>query len=939
MNVVLARAFALLLGILGVCGTVYSTPTGGNGQQPMAPYPSLRDPLAWLEQRVAASDSANGAQFGTSVAIDGTLAVIGAPNAPVGENFQQGAAYVFRNLNGVWTEVARLVASDGSSGDAFGQTVAVSGNTVAVGAFRAVVNGGAQQGAVYVFTGADGNWSEARKLAVYDPAGGATFGSSLALDGDTLLIGAMNAIVDGRPTGAAYVFKESAGSWSQTAKLTPHDFPAKGEFGYAFGYSVALDGATALIGAQSAAVDGHAFQGAAYVFRRSVDSWNEIRKLTPGDGVGGENFGYSVALDGQTAFVGALAADVDGHSHQGAAYVFDGTGDLWNQVQKIVAADGTDNGFFGASVAVAGDWAFVGGFGTPVGGRPFQGAVHAFARSDGTWQPTERLVGSDGMAGDDYGWSLAFDGTAVLVGAAAASRDGLFYNGLGYFLVRNTGLPTVAAAFAPAAIRIGGSSLATLTLTNPGKVDATLTAPLVDTLPAGLSVSSASTTCGIVIGRSAVGITAATITLPAGTVLRAGSSCEMNAVVTSATAGTYVNRIHAGDLQTDRGDNAYDASATLTVTDPAFDPVAVVTPAALNFAVAAGASATSPLTIGNVGGGDLSFSVAKNRPVQEPPSYRNTQGRQRFDPGARLASRRALGGGLGSGRPVVLDDTTISQMADNSPGDHGVSCGAPDSTNDNSWWRRFYFNEHPQVAGTTANVVGVTISSGSTGPSGLPVTVNLYTIPHAAPADTIPTSALHLIGSGSGRIDSGLVSVTIPVAGRVNDTAAKDLVVEYHVDGTSDGRFFPGANDTAETHPTFLTSAACGVTEPTPAASIGQGYPDFHLTMVIHLGEDAPGDCHYPDDVPWLSAAPASGTLAPGAHTDVAVTADARGLGAGAHAATLCLTTNDPIRPLIAVPVSLTVGSGLADGIYCSGFEGQESGACGASPFGASARR
>src|SRR5690606_6719013 len=125
-------------------------------------------------------------------------------------------------------------------------------------------------------------------------------------------------------------------------------------------------------------------------------------------------------------------------------------------------------------------------------------------------------------------------------------------------------------------------------------------------------------------------------------------------------------------------------------------------------------------------------------------------------------------GSQGFGEPLILGDSMLSQMEDNTPGDFGISCGTQGvSTADNSWWRRFYFDEHPQV-GASASIESVTVSSGSIAiPGGLPITINLYTLPHATPVDTIPTANLTLIGSANATITDTLASITVPVTGTV----------------------------------------------------------------------------------------------------------------------------------------------------------------------------
>ena len=497
-------------------------------------------------------------------------------------------------------------------------------------------------------------------------------------------------------------------------------------------------------------------------------------------------------------------------------------------------------------------------------------------------------------------------------------------------------LPAVAKSFTPASVVVSTDSTATITLSNPTVGAATLTADLVDTLPAGLvaTAGSAATTC---TGGAGASTTGATITLGAGAVIPAAGSCTLTATVQAAAVGSYVNTIAVGDLQTSIGNNDTAASATLTTTPVVTPPVIGVTPTALAFSLQVGASGADPLNIANTGGSNLTFSISEGTSaIHKPTSYKTVSKTSheliaKFGPATFM--QNVLARNHAVGQPVPLGSTDISQMADNSPGDQGVSCNSGSATTANSWWRRFYFSEYPGVAAST-NVSSVTISSGSTGPNGVPVTINLYTIPHGTTTDTIPTASLTPIGSGTGTIDSGLVSATIPVSGAVADTVGTDLVVEYHIDAIASGAFFPGANATAETHPTFLSASDCGINEPATAASIG--FPDFHLTMIVGLGGTPPATCANPADIPWLSEAPPSGTVAAGANTDVTVTANATGLVAGNYTANVCVGSNDPVNPLVTVPVTLTVTpapfvacSGGTDEIFCDGFEGSAGGGAG----------
>jgi hypothetical protein len=206
--------------------------------------------------------------------------------------------------------------------------------------------------------------------------------------------------------------------------------------------------------------------------------------------------------------------------------------------------------------------------------------------------------------------------------------------------------------------------------------------------------------------------------------------------------------------------------------------------------------------------------------------------------------------------------TSISQMADNTAvSGAGLACADQDSgiTGDNSWWRRFYFNEYGSPGSATIDSVTVLIDSGPA----IPITINLYTIPHSDAVDTVALEDLTLIGSGTASNDgSEMQALTIPVAGTVTDAQGTDLVVEYHIDG-SDGPFFPGANASAETHPSFFSSSLCGYDEPTTMADVG--FPDSHTILIVNLGSTGPG-------APLLSKAFAPSAVAAGAPSTLTIT-------------------------------------------------------------------
>ncbi|MGH9162676.1 MAG: IPT/TIG domain-containing protein, partial [Vicinamibacteraceae bacterium] len=231
----------------------------------------------------------------------------------------RGAAYVFVRSGETWTEQAKLTASDGVVLDRFGGDVFSRFDTALVGAITADVNGNADQGAAYVFVRSGGVWTEQAKLTASDGAANDQFGR-LEVGDDIAIVGAQNADIGGNANqGAAYVFIRSGDTWTEQQKLTSSDGAAGDQFGNATGLTP--DANIAVIGAPGADVDGAANQGAAYIFTRSGDTWTEQQRLTSSDGAAEDQLGFTVRVSGTTAIVGSFQSDVNG-ADQGAAYVF-----------------------------------------------------------------------------------------------------------------------------------------------------------------------------------------------------------------------------------------------------------------------------------------------------------------------------------------------------------------------------------------------------------------------------------------------------------------------------------------------------------------------------------------------------------------------------------------------------------------------------------------
>ena len=274
-----------------------------------------------------------------------------------------GAVYVFTGSGSNWSQRATLTASDGTAGDGFGCAVAVSGNTVVVGAADAPVGGNAAQGAVYVFTEPAAGWTsmhETAKLTASAGAAGDHFGAAVAVAGNTVVAGAAAATVGGNAAqGAAYVFSEPAAGWTamhETAKLTA----SAGAAGDHFGAAVATGGGTVVAGAEDATVGGSTAQGAAYAFTEPAAGWASTgiptATLTAAAGGAGDHFGAAVAVSGNTVAVGAADAAVGG-VRQGAAYVFTEPAAGWASVSPtaVLVRSAADE-YFATGVAISGAW-------------------------------------------------------------------------------------------------------------------------------------------------------------------------------------------------------------------------------------------------------------------------------------------------------------------------------------------------------------------------------------------------------------------------------------------------------------------------------------------------------------------------------------------------------------------------------------------------------
>ena len=325
--------------------------------------------LTWsFFDKLHASDPAQSDDFGHALAIDGDVALIAAygddDNGP-----QSGSAYVFRYDGSAWHQEAKLTASDGAPDDRFGVSVALSGDVALVSAYTD--DNGVKSGAAYVFRYNGSSWKQEAKLLAPDGAPYDYFGRAVGIDGDVALIAAERDDDSGEDSGSAYVFRHDGAAWQFQQKLTASD----GETFDYYGCAVSLSGDVALVGAYQEGENGPT-AGAAYVFRCEAGQWSEEAKLLASDGELMDRFGYSVAVDGGVAIIGAPS---DGFLFDtfGSAYHFVFDGSAWKEVCKLRASDEWPDLWLADRVAISGDRVLVGAqYDDPW--APFSGSAYLF---------------------------------------------------------------------------------------------------------------------------------------------------------------------------------------------------------------------------------------------------------------------------------------------------------------------------------------------------------------------------------------------------------------------------------------------------------------------------------------------------------------------------------------------------------------------------------
>ena len=779
---------------------------------PPALRPALDEAIArdpdvgsWLETKVVADDGQVNDLFGFRVLVSGDTAFISAP-APIA---RAGRVYVFTNSGGVWTQTQTLSATPSSPpppgwSDFFGWSLSLSGNTLLVGAPFMLDQTMGPIGAVYVFENSGGTWTQTQELTADIPFATDYFGWAVKHVGDTAIVGSNSHNRGANGTeGAAYVFEKSGGTWTQTQLLEPSD-GVPGD-GHQFGSSIAFDGTTLLIGAPSydwSSTNVYS-PGEAYIFANTGGTWTETAILMPDDSAEGDQFGYSVALEGATALIGAPAAMIGANTHQGAVYAFDGAGGTWTQSAKIIADDGAAFDQFGQSVALDNGIALIGGWshnddpgGTPPPPKP--GSVYLFSGGHGGWNFSTKFTASDATDGDSFGWDVAIDGTTLLIGAQG-TVDGNAFQGAAYFYV------------------------------------------------------------------------------------------------------------------------------------PDDAPIADVSPGTLSFSLAPGASGTDTLTIANIGGGTLNYAIA-----EAPASAQHFALEARGTSATQASAAPRLSNAIGTSRmrgprtaaPWAPRDAEggLSFVLDDGTYENNIGLNDQASTESAAIWLN-RFSPPPGTGAFTIDSISILWPQNTNG-SLVGKQVNLVAY-YDADGDGDPSNATRLGGDNFVTIpdldtfDVYTVNFAVPGDG--------DVYVGFentYALGGSSPILFPAAIDEDSGSQGHSWVAGMSVGDPDPDNLANNdlfgvidafGLPGNWLIRATGTAGGAGGDCSSPSDVPWLSAAPANGSVSSGSSQDVTVTADATGLDPGSYSALLCVTTDDPDNALVQIPVSLEVN--VDDRIFADGFD------------------
>ena len=422
----------------------------------------------WVEQATLRQQVATtGDSFGSSVAVDGDTALVGAP----GDDSLAGSANVFTRNGTLWAHRAKLVI--GANVIRFGWSVGLSGNTaVGSGFWYRPENLPAvpYTGSAAVFTGSGSSWALQQRLGSDSGTDEKGFGMSAAVDADTVLIGAYwdQDAVYGYIDSRVHAFSRAAAVWSPQGHLDAGD----GKYRTHFGSALAFEGDVAVFGTDEDTTPRGYRAGAAYVMTRTAGVWTNAGRFYPADGKIHDRFGVSAAIQGDTILVGSNYATVPDspvdNPRFGRVYLYKKIGGVWTEHAHFDnPAPHGDSGMYGAAIAISGDTVAIGDHYEGPGILHTAGCVYTYTLSGDTWSFEAKLVAETRATIGFFGRSLALDGDHLLAGAAGQWRGEMFHRSGGVWTRQPAILPEQpASGFANAVALDGGTALVSILRSN-----------------------------------------------------------------------------------------------------------------------------------------------------------------------------------------------------------------------------------------------------------------------------------------------------------------------------------------------------------------------------------------------------------------------------------------------------------------------------------------
>ena len=374
------------------------------------------------DQKFVPADSAPDDIYGGAVGISGDW-MFNMSEWDDDNGVDSGSAYIYQWNGSSWDFTQKILPADGTTGDNFGRSVAVEGTTALIGAhWDDTAAGGVNAGSAYIFVFNGSTWVQSRKLVPFDTNLGSAFGNACAINGSFLAVTSWRDNPAGNDSGSVYVWRKVGSEWLFDQKLIASDAATLDQFGR----SVWISGNLMVVGAWRNDDDG-SDSGCAYVFRHNGTDWVEEQKLRASDAEAGDNFGFSVSMDGDVIVVGSYLEDSAG-TDAGAAYFFRYNGSSWVEEQKVVGSSVSATSRMGWAVSLQGDTAVISAHSQVQSPLFAPGAAYVYRHDRGVWIEEQLLLASDGAHADVLGFHLALDGENVLLGAwRADSKAGASY--------------------------------------------------------------------------------------------------------------------------------------------------------------------------------------------------------------------------------------------------------------------------------------------------------------------------------------------------------------------------------------------------------------------------------------------------------------------------------------------------------------------------------